>query len=183
MRAPRPLATRNDGGLSRPAYSAIVLGLVAILAIGWAAVTQVRMSSLEDEVQHVHQDNAELRANANANAYTFAPTEITPPNMRGMVFIGTAGSGVVAVSNLPPAGDGHSFQLWLVNDDDSATAAGALFVTATGEGFALIPADSSGYMRIAISLEPDEGRGVTAGGYLLVVDVNAARGERSPSVQ
>ena len=183
MRAPDQLKLPHVPGLPRLASVTLVFGLIAVLAIGWATFNQVRVSSLQDDVQQLQQDNAILRTNANATAYTFAATDITPPNMRGMVYIGTAGSGVVAISNLPPAGDDHSFQVWLVNNDDSATAAGALFVTPTGEGFALIPADSRGYTRIAISLEPDAASGATAGGYLLIVDVNAARGAHTLPVQ
>ncbi len=180
MRAMLPLATKDHVTIPRAVLIAIAALLV--MATGWAVINQARVSSLQADVEQLRQDIALLRQNATATAYTFEPTDIAPPNLRGSVYIATSGSGVVTLSNLPPTGDDHSFQVWLLDKDGTGSPAGKVFLTPTGEGFALIPADSSGYTQIAISLEPD-GASSTPGSYLLVVDVNPARGDQSLPVQ
>jgi hypothetical protein len=104
------------------------------------------------------------------------PTDIAPANVQGVAYVGTSGSGVVVINNLPPAGDNEVYQLWLLGDtNESAIAAGTLLTNQQGQGFALLPADASGYSRIAISLEP-QGSEQPSGAFLLVAEVNPARG-------
>ena len=164
-----------------PGNIAIACGILALLALVWAVVNQVRVSELQSDVDSLREDNAILRENANATAYEFVKTDSAPNNLAGVAYVGTTRSGVVMITNLPPAGDNEVYQVWLVNPDDSAIAAGSLFVADNGQGFALIPADVTGYDRIAISLEPNGGSDQPAGGYLLVAEVPAIRGQQPTS--
>ncbi len=165
----------NPGNRFLGSWIGIAIVMLAMLAITWAIFSQARVSLLQNDVLELRQENARLRENATATVYTFTTTSITPPNMRGTVYLSTSGSGIIGVRNLPPTGDDHTFRIWLISDNVDASGSGSLFITPTGEGFALLPADSSGYASIAISLEPDNG-GNVAGSYLLVVDVHPARG-------
>ncbi len=156
----------------------ITLACIALALITsiWAVINHNRVDSLQGEVHDLRAQNATLRENANSTAYPFVATDTAPPNLQGVAYIGTSGSGAVAISNLPPAGDNEVYQLWLLGDtDDSAMAAGTLLVNAQGQGFALLPADASGYSRIAISLEP-QGSEQPSGAFLLLAEVNPARG-------
>lgn len=167
--------SRLGSPLPTPTLIAVICVVLAIMTSIWAIVNHNRVASLEDEAQDLRQDISVLRENANSTAYVFEATDIAPPNLQGVAFIRTSGSGAVAISNLPPAGDNDVYQLWLVNADDSATSAGALITNENGQGFALIPADSSGYTRIAISLE-QAGATQPSGEFLLTTEVNPARG-------
>lgn len=159
-----------------PGTMAIACGILAVIAIIWAVVNQTLIADLQSDINGLREDNTILRENANSTAYVFERTEISPASIGGVAYIGTSGSGVVAVSNLPPAGDDEVFQLWLINPDDSVSGAGTLLVADNNQGFALIPADATGYDRIAVSLEPNGGSNTPSGGYLLVAEVNAGRG-------
>lgn len=155
---------------------AIACGVLAIIAVVWAVVNQIRIADLEGEANELREDNAILRENANATRYLFEPADTAPADLNGVAYLGATGSGVVVVSNLLPAGDNEVYQVWLINPEGSATSAGTLFTTDNGQGFALIPADATGYSSIGISLEPNGGTDTPSGGYLLTAEVNAGRG-------
>lgn len=161
-----------------PTTIAIACGLVALITVIWAVVNQSRIDNLQDEVDSVRADIAVLRENANATRYVFEVTDTSPADLNGVAYLGTTGSGVVVIGNLPPAGDNEVYQIWLVNSDESASSAGNLFVAGNGQGFGLIPADATGYKNIAISLEPNGGSESPSGGFLLVAEVNAGRGSQ-----
>jgi hypothetical protein len=161
-----------------PGSLTLACAMLALIALTWAVINQVRISDLHADLDSLRADNAILRENANATAYLFVPSDIAPNNLNGVAYLGTSGSGAVVISNLPPAGDNEVYRVWLVNPDDSATAAGSLFLADNGQGFALIPADASGYNRIAISLEPNGDSATPSGDFLLVAEVPAVRGEQ-----
>lgn len=168
--------TPTGNSLPLPKMIAIGCGLLALVTSLWGLVNHNRMTSLEAEVTTLRDDIAILRENATASVYPFTATEIAPPDLQGVVYIGISGSGAVIISNLPPAGDNEVYQMWLLGEtDDNAVAAGTLWTNPQGQGFALIPADSSGYARIAVSLEP-QGSDEPSGAFLLIASVNEARG-------
>lgn len=169
-------ASRLGSPLSLPATVALACIGLALITTIWAVVNHNRINSLSTEADNLRDQIATLRENANATAYTFVPTDIAPANVQGVAYVGTSGSGAVAINNLPPAGDSEVYQLWLLGDtNDSAIAAGTLLINQQGQGFALLPANASGYSRIAISLEP-QGSEEPSGAFLLVAEVNPARG-------
>lgn len=168
--------SRIGSALSLPVLIAIACGMLALITMTWAIVNHTRISALDAEMQSLRDDVAILRENANATAYTFTATNIAPSNVQGVAYIGTSGSGAVVISNLPPAGDNEVYQLWLLGEtNEGAIAAGTLLTNQQGQGFALLPADASGYSRIAISLEP-AGSDSPSGAFLLIAEVNPARG-------
>ena len=168
--------SRMGSPLSVPATVALAGLVLALITTIWAVVNHNRISSVNTEADDLRAQVATLRENANATAFPFVATDIAPPNLQGVAYIGTSGSGVVAISNLPPAGENEVYQLWLLGEsDDNAVAAGSLLTSPQGQGFALLPADASGYSRIAISLEP-QGSVEPSGAFLLVAEVNPARG-------
>lgn len=155
----------------------IALGVVAVLTSGWAVVLQNRVESLEQHVNQLEDANATLRANANATMYTLERTDIAPPQLAGQVYLNPTGSGVVVVSNLPLPGDNEAYHVWFESEDGaSVTRGGALYVSSTGQGFALIPADTMGYARIGISLDSEDANSDTPGAFLLVAEVPTGRG-------
>lgn len=168
--------SRMASPLSLPATVATACLVLAIITTIWAVVNHNRISDIEDEVNDLRAQISTLRENANATAFAFVATDIAPANLQGVAYIGTSGSGAVAISNLPPAGDSEVYQLWLLGEsDEGAVAAGTLLTNQQGQGFALLPADASGYSRIAISLEPN-GSNEPSGAFLLIAEVNPARG-------
>lgn len=176
MESNPPHRSRMGSPLSPPATVAIACLVLALMTTIWAVLNHNRTSGLEDEVTDLRAQVSTLRENANATAFPFVATDIAPANLQGVAYIGTSGSGAVVISNLPPAGDNEVYQLWLLGEsDDGAVAAGTLLTNQQGQGFALLPADASGYSRIAISLEP-KGSKEPSGAFLLVAEVNPARG-------
>jgi outer membrane murein-binding lipoprotein Lpp len=168
--------SRLGSSSSMPATVALACIGLALITTIWAVVNHNRISSLSTEVNDLRAQITTLRENANATAYTFVATDIAPSNVQGVAYIGTSGSGAVVISNLPPAGDNEVYQLWLLGEtNDDAVAAGALLTNQQGQGFALLPADASRYVQIAISLEPEGGK-KPSGAFLLVAEVNPARG-------
>lgn len=162
-------AIRMSSPVAWPTLAAIALGVLAVITSVWAVISHNEAETLEREV-------LELRANANASMYVMDPTDSAPTATQGQVFISLSGSGVVMVSNLPQPGDNEEFRLWYLQDnDDTAMAGGSLTVSETGQGFALIPADTTNYSRIAVSLEPS-GSEVPGGSFLLIGEVRSGRG-------
>lgn len=150
------------------AIAAVALGVLALIFGGWAFALQNRVDNLEKEL-------AAVRANATASVFTLGPTDRAPATARGQVFLSLTGSGVVTASNLPQPGDNEAYHLWFLTADGKATSGGVLAVDQQGQGFALIPADSTAFAQIAVSLEP-VGTASTDGTWLLIGDVDSGNG-------
>lgn len=129
-----------------------------------------------NEIASLQTQNAQLREHANATLYVMEPSSLAPAALRGEVYLSISRSGVIALSGLPSPGSNEVYMVWLIHDSDATlTAAGTISTNDTGQGFALLPADSAPYNRIAVSLET-EGTTVPEGGYLLETEVLPGRG-------
>lgn len=147
----------------------IALMIIAIATSSWALSLNSRIDSLESEL-------STIRTNASASYYALEPTDSAPTAIRGQVFISITGSGVLTITNAPQPGDNEEYRLWFLNDDDDTIMSNVAFnIDANGQGFALIPADTSGYDRVAVSLEPTESQS-PGGHYLLTAQVKSTRG-------
>lgn len=165
---------------TRPAWPTIV----AVAAVILALITGFWALSLRDDVANLQSDNRALsseidllRQQANATAYQLAPTADAPPNAGGTAFFSLNGSGVIAVSNLLPAPEGRSYQVWYFPSPDAEPLPGATFdVDADGSGFMLIPADVGLFTDITITLEPETGSTSPTGPIHLSGSTGGARG-------
>ena len=165
---------------SKSSWLPAATGLLAILAL----VAGIWAFSLRGDVDELRQDNRELtsevdlpRQQANATAYRLAPTADAPANAGGTAFFSLDGTGVVAVTNLQPAPEGRSYQVWYFPTPDAEPLPGATFtVDGNGSGFMLIPADVGLFTDIAITLEPEAGSTSPSGPIYLSGSTGGARG-------
>lgn len=157
-----------------------IAGISFVLALACA----IWAISLRNDVTHLEQENRSmaaeidlLRQQANATAYNLAPTSEAPPNASGIAFFSLSGSGVVTVSNLQPAPEGRSYQIWYFPTPDAEPLPGAtIALDQTGSGYTLIPADVGLFTDIAITLEPSSGSASPTGPIYLSGSTGGARG-------
>ena len=158
--------------------------IVAAIAVVLALVTGFWAFSLRGDVTDLEGDNRALasevellRQQANATAYHLAPTGEAPPNATGTAFFSLDGTGVISVSNLAPAPEGRSYQIWYFPSPDAEPLPGAAFtVDANGSGFMLIPADVGLFTDVTITLEPETGSTAPTGPIYLSGSTGGARG-------
>lgn len=160
------------------------LPAAALVALVVALATSVWAISLRGDVDDLNAENRALtsevellRQRANATAYHLAPTGDAPANAAGTAFFTLDGSGVVAVTNLLPAPEGRSYQIWYFPSPDAEPLPGATFaVDENGSGFMLIPADVGLFTDITITLEPAAGSTSPTGPIYLSGSTGGARG-------
>ncbi|MCO5218343.1 MAG: anti-sigma factor [Thermomicrobiales bacterium] len=169
----KPSPISSPAGISP--YS-IILAIITILSLGLGSWMYIDNRQQADEIAKLKVDNAQLRQHANATLYVMEPADIAPAALRGEVYLTVSRSGVIVLSGLPAAGNNEVFMVWLINDTDgTATSAGAISTNESSQGFALLPADSAPYNRIAVSLEI-AGTTVPEGSYLLEAEVLPIKG-------
>lgn len=162
--------------MQRSSLPFMVMCVITLLSLSVGIWMYTDNRNKADEIASLQADNTQLRERANATLYTMEPSDLAPTALRGEVFLTVSRSGVIALSGLPAPGGNEVYMVWLINDaDGTATAAGTISRNDTGQGFALLPADSAPYNRIAVSLE-SVGTTVPEGTYLLDVEVLPGRG-------
>jgi hypothetical protein len=164
----------------RPSWSSIlaaVLG-VATIALGiWVFMLRNELRDVQNDNRALTSEIELLRQQANATAYRLAPTADAPPSASGMAFFNLDGTGVIAVTNLDPATEGRSYQIWYFPSPDSDALPGATFtVDDTGTGFMLIPADVGLFTDVIVTLEPVAGSTSPTGPIVLSGSTGGARG-------
>lgn len=169
----------KPSSLSSPARISplsILLAIITVLSLGLGIWMYIGNQQQADEIAKLKTDNAQLREHANATLYIMEPSDLAPAALRGEAYLTVSRSGVIALSGLPTAGNNEVFMVWLINDSDgTAVSAGTISTHDTGQGFALLPADSAPYNRIAVSLEV-VGTTVPEGSYLLETEVLPNKG-------
>lgn len=139
--------------------AAAVLALLAVGSLTWALILQGRLDDRQDEIraqreslQAQEQLIAQIRSQANATAFTLAPTAEGPPAATGsLLFSLRDRAGVLHVKGLPPLPADQAYQLWYI--DESGPHAGQTFPV-NEQGEAIVP--------IGIDVQPFDGIGLTA---------------------
>lgn len=183
-RAPRavehPVALRRMALPSDPRLPWLLTGLLALLLIGaiiWGFGQRDKADTTQANNQTLTRELAQVRAGANATAYTLTPTKDGPASARGTAFYALTGSGMLQIAGLPPLAAGQRYQLWYFPKPDQKPIPGGTFaLDAQGIGFMLIPSDVGNFAQIGISREPEKGSQAPTGPMLVTGTVNAARG-------
>jgi hypothetical protein len=166
-------ARRIDGGLLVLA----ALAILALIALGWGFTMRTDLDDARGQNADLQAEIDQLRAQANATAYTLAPGAGAPENALGTAFFTLDGTGVITVANLEPAPEGRSYQVWYYPTDNAEPIPGATFaVDEHGTGFTLIPADVGLFTSITVTLEPEAGVTSPSGPVILTGSTGGARG-------
>ena len=112
---------------SRIGFVLAALALVTILAVAWGFTMRQDLDDEQDRIAALQAEIDQLRAQANATAYTLSPTAYAPENALGTAFFSLDGTGVITVSNLAQAPEGRSYQVWYYPTDDAEPIPGAVF--------------------------------------------------------
>lgn len=172
---PRRMALPTD-----PRLPWLLTGLLALLLIGtiiWGFGQRDNLDTARANNQTLTRELAQVRAGANATAYTLTPTKDGPADARGTAFYALTGSGMLQVAGLPPLAADQRYQLWYFPKPDQAPIPGGTFaLDAQGLGFMLIPSDVGSFTQLGISREPGKGSQQPTGPMLVTGTVNGARG-------
>lgn len=175
-----PVALRRMALPSDPRLPWLLTGLLALLLIGtiiWGFGQRDKADTARASNQTLTRELSQVRAGANATAYTLAPTRDGPANVRGTAFYALTGSGMLQISGLAPLAAGQRYQLWYYPKLDQKPIPGGTFVLdAQGIGFMLIPSDVGTFTTLGISREPETGSQTPTGPILVTGTVNGARG-------
>jgi hypothetical protein len=161
-------AAGNGGGPATAARSmqitpatvaALAVGLVALGLFLWALLLLGRVGDLEDEIGQQNEEITTLRQQANATAYTLAPTTNGPAGASGTFFFSLPDQmGALVARGLDAAPNEWAYQIFYIDDDQSAPIAGPTFqVDENGEALIPLSADVASFDAVAISLEPAAG--------------------------
>lgn len=165
---------------SDPRLPWLLTGLLSLLLIGviiWGVGQQDKAHDARASNETLTRELAQVRAGANATAYTLQPTKDGPADARGTAFYALTGSGMLQVAGLPAPAAGQRYQLWYVPEPDAKPIPGGTFtLNEQGIGFTLIPSDVGRFTSIGISLEPEKGSQAPTGPMLVTGTVNGARG-------
>ena len=139
--------------------AALALAVVALGLFLWALLLLGRVGDLDDEISQQNQEITALRQQANATAWTLTPTSNGPPNASGTFFFSLPDQlGALVVRGLDPAPNEWAYQIWFIDDDESAPVAGPIFqVDENGEALIPLAAEPATFDGVAISLEPASG--------------------------
>lgn len=157
----------------------ILIGLVGLLlaTLAWAVTLRTGRDGAQEHVMALQTEIASIRERANATAYPLTPSAGAPGNAGGTAFFALDGTGVVSVTNLAPAPEGRSYQVWYYPTAESEPLPGATFaIDGQGTGFMLIPADVGVFTTIAVTLEPESGTASPSGPVILEGATGGARG-------
>lgn len=155
--------------------TAAVIGCIG-LAI-WATSLRSDVSEAEAQIADLVSERNQLQQAATASAYDLSPTAQGPANASGTMYITATGSGVLSAVNLPQPGDGESYQVWFLPEDEGEPIPGGTFsVDDRGVGFLLVSADVGTFRGVAISIEPEAGSTSPTGSMLLTGAGAGARG-------
>jgi hypothetical protein len=159
-----------------PAIAGLLVIITVIVGV-WAFVQRAELTDLRSDNRALTSEIELLRQQANATAYRLAPTGDAPASASGMAFFNLDGTGVIAVTNLDPAPEGRSYQIWYFPSPDSEALPGATFtVDDSGTGFMLIPADVGLFTDVIVTLEPLAGSTTPTGPIVLSGATGGARG-------
>ncbi|MCC6703237.1 MAG: anti-sigma factor [Thermomicrobiales bacterium] len=165
VRVPPPNGAGAGGGSARDfqltptTVAALALGLVALGLFLWSLLLLGRVGDLESEIDQQNEEITALRQQANATAYTLTPTTNGPAGASGTFFFSLPDQqGALVVRGLNAAPNGWAYQLWFIDDDETAPTPGPLFqVDENGEALVPLLAEVSTFDAVAISLEPAGG--------------------------
>jgi len=166
-------ARRIDGGLLVLAG----LAVIAAIAVAWGFSMRKEVDDANARADALQAEVDQLRAQANATAYSLSPGPEAPENALGTAFFSLDGSGVITVANLAQAPEGRSYQVWYYPTDEAEPIPGATFtVDEHGTGFMLIPADVGLFTTVTVTLEPEAGVASPSGPVILTGSTGGARG-------
>ncbi|MDQ3043961.1 MAG: anti-sigma factor [Chloroflexota bacterium] len=161
-------------------YSRLAAALLALLSAGvvvWALGLQDRLDERRDQLAVVETQIADLRANANASAYTLAPTGDGPPAAVGTLYTSLqGGTGTLRVENLPPLAANQVYQLWYINTGADPRPGGTFQVGPDGSGFLAVPGDTPGFEAVGLTVEPAGGSQSPTLPVIMAGEIGAAFG-------
>lgn len=165
---------------SDPRLPWLLTGLLSLLLIGviiWGVGQRDNAQNARTDNQTLTRELAQVRAGANATAYTLQPTKDGPAEARGTAFYALTGAGMLQVAGLPAPAAGQRYQLWYFPTvNDKPIPGGTFTLNGQGIGFTLIPSDVGQFTQLGISLEPEKGSQAPTGPILVTGTVNGARG-------
>lgn len=175
-----PASMRRMALPDDPRLAWLLCGLLVLLLIGaviWGFGQRDRADDARAANQTLADQLAQVRAGANATAYTLLPTGDGPADARGTAYFALTGSGMLQVAGLPALTTDQRYQLWYFPTADANPIPGGSFaLDDQGIGFTLIPSDVGRFVSIGISREPAKGSRTPTGAMLVTGTVNGARG-------
>lgn len=177
----RPSAKVRRATKLHPAWLAAgLLALVAVVSLLWALSMMAKVEDLNTDKRVLNGELGDLRANANATAYTLQPGPAGPPNAIGTVLLALDGSSaVLEVRGLEAVESEEIYQVWYVRDTapDQPVAGSRFRVTSnSGVGTASLESDTSTYDRLFITREPRDGSEQPTGESVLTGSLAGAAG-------
>ena len=157
---------------------AMALGLIALGLFLWSLLLLGRVGDLEDEIAQQNEEIATLRQQANATAYTLAPTSAGPSGASGLFLFSLPDQrGALVIRGLEPAPNEWAYQIWFIDDDEPAPIAGPTFqVDENGEAVVPLTAEVATFDAVAISLEPAGGSSAPTSQVILQGRLGGAAG-------
>lgn len=178
--ATRPSTARRMGLPDGRGLPWLLTGLLFLAGIGlliWGFGLRSELDAARASLADESAQLAQVRANANATAYTLIPTAEGPELARGTAFIRPEGSGVVEIVNLPPLDAAQRYQLWYYPEGDGAPLPGeTITLNEDSIAFSLIPADVGVFRAVGVSVEPATGSQAPTTPMIMLGTVGGARG-------
>lgn len=154
-----PASSIRSMQITPAVVAALALGVIALGLFLWALLLLGRVGDLDDEIGQQNEEITTLRQQANATAWTLAPTSAGPANASGTFFFSLPDQqGALVVRGLNPAPNEWAYQIFFIDDNESAPIAGPTFqVDENGEALIPLTAEVASFDGVAISLEPAAG--------------------------
>ncbi len=144
-----PVTARVRG--MAPRVVSVAAGVLAVAVLSLSVVT----AGLRDRVGELetYEDIAAILQAEDAVTLT---EEVDGARLQVVASPGS-GAGAILANGMSEAPNGHSYQLWLITDDEQALPAGFLKVGEDGHGEYIMRGDMEGVIAVGITVEPEGG--------------------------
>ncbi|HXR98387.1 MAG TPA: aminotransferase class V-fold PLP-dependent enzyme [Terriglobales bacterium] len=157
--------------------SACLLALLLLIVWGReqgleqrARVQQAQLSTAQRQSRDAVAQLGILRVATNvmsAPATKIVTVKAAPGAPGGEAYLNDLRGAVLVANNLPPAGDQHTYELWLLPRSGNPVPAGSFQASSAGDAIANYPHPLNAVTGLAVSLEPSGGSPQPTGAILL----------------
>ncbi|WP_116949645.1 anti-sigma factor [Jiangella endophytica] len=170
----RPLPPRVAAGRApvlRRWWPRVATGLVAASLAG-IVVLGIRLNDVQDELDRSQQIGAQMRQLVEADDMRMV--RVGEGDSQGTVLVARSLDVAVFIGDgMPPAPDGHTYQLWLMHDDGGMVSAGVLGSPPDGHVGPVTARGLTGVDRLGVTVEPDGGSPQPTTDPVMLIDLPA----------
>lgn len=155
--ATEPIPIRRKS-LATPWMAAAALLVIAVGGVLWALALQNKIDNQNREMRAQSTEIAQIRANANASAYTLAATGNGPAQAKGMLYYSQKDQQAVLVLNqLPMPSNNSVYQLWYISGSNAPSPGATFKPDANGEEMMATTPGITSFDTVALTMEPAGG--------------------------